>query len=103
MKEKSEITATLGGAKFGTSLKDLEEGDLSRGYFAAAPEGNYEGSLDGDTYYTFDDEKMTKHDVGTLHAGMIEADGYRSPHGADDEYGFVRRPRSDDGGDVERN
>ncbi len=101
MKEKSEITASVGDTKFGTSLKDLDEGDLSRGYYGAAPEDNYEGSLDGDTYLTFKDGKMTEHHAGTLHAGMIEADGYRSPHGADDEYGFVRRPTR--GGDVERN
>ncbi len=101
MKEKSEISATLGGAKFGTSLKDLEEGDFSRGYYDAAPEGNYEGSLDGDTLLSFENGKITEHHMGTRHAGMIEPDGYRSPHGEDDEYGFVRRPTR--GGDVERN
>ena len=101
MKEKSEINATVGDTEFGTSLKDLEEGDLSRGYFAAGPEGNYEGSLDGDTYYTFDDGKMTEHHMGTKHAGHIEPDGYRETHGEHDEYGFVRRPTN--GNDVERN
>ncbi len=94
MKDKSEIAASIGGTKFGTSLKDLDEGDFSRGYYDAAPEGNYEGSLEADGF-----------EQGTLHAGFIEADGYRKSHGWDDEYGFVRRPHygEGDGGDVERN
>ena len=58
MTEKPDIAATVGNTRFGTSLKDLDEGDLSRGYYDAAPEGNYEGSLDGDTYFTFKDGKI---------------------------------------------
>ncbi len=101
MKDRPEINATLGDTKFGSSLKSLEDGDLHRGYFDAGPEGNYEGSLDPDTFYTFKDDKMIEHHAGTKHAGMIEADGYRETHGELDEYGFVRRPTR--GGDVERN
>ena len=42
MTERKDIERTLGGTDFGTSLKDLEDGDITRGYFAAAPEGDYE-------------------------------------------------------------
>ncbi len=93
MNQKPEISATIGDTKFGTSLKDLEDGDLGHGYFDAAPEGNYEGSLGDESYYSFKDGEMTEHKAGTLHAGMVEPDGYRETHGADDEYGFVRRPQ----------
>lgn len=101
MAEKPEITNTLDGTDFGTSLKDLKDGDLSDGYFNAAPAGNYEGSLDSDMYYEYDgDGGMTEHRAGTRHAGQIEADGFRATHGDNDEYGFVRRPVR--GSDVER-
>jgi hypothetical protein len=100
-KERAEIRKTLGDADLGY-LDDVQEGDISRGYFAAAPEGNYEGSLDGDTYIEFDDDgKMTEHEAGTMHAGQLEADGYRGTHGNLGEYGFVRRPLHKT--DVERN
>ena len=101
MAEKPEIANTLDGTSFGTSLKDVKDGDLSDGFFNAAPVDNYEGSLDPDMYYEFDDDgHMTEHRAGTLHAGHIEADGFRATHGDNDEYGFVRRPLNKS--DVER-
>ena len=78
---------TIGDTQFGTSLKDLEGGDLDRGYFDAGPEGpSYEG-------YPF------------IHAGYIEPDDYRETHMFDDwsprtDAGFVRRPMNKS--DVER-
>ncbi len=39
MAERNEIQNTLGGTQFGSSLKDLSDGDLSRGYFDANPDG----------------------------------------------------------------
>ena len=101
MKDRSEINRSIGGTKCGSSLKDLDEGDLGRGYYDAAPEGNYEGSLDGDTYFEMKDDKLIERHMGTKHAGHIEPDGYRGSHGEHAEYGFVRRPTR--GGDVERN
>lgn len=103
MAERREIKATLGDASLG-HLDDMADGDYSRGYFDAGPEGNYEGSLSADCYYEFpEDGPMVKHCAGTKHQGMIEPDGYRASHPGDlpGEYGFVRRPvrRSD----VERN
>ncbi len=102
MAEKRDIANTLGDTKFGTSLRpDVKSGDLSDGYFNASPDGNYEGSLDSDTYWEIDDDgNMKEFSAGTRHAGHIEADGFRSPHGNNDEYGFVRRPLH--GSDVER-
>jgi hypothetical protein len=76
MAERPEIKRTLGDARLG-HLRDMEDGDFSRGYFDAAPEGSYEGSLtDG---------------VGTLHAGHTEPEDFRRRHGLYDEYGFVKR------------
>jgi len=43
----SDTKKTLGGTKFGSSLKDLEDGDLSRGYFNAAPEGQTKPAFSG--------------------------------------------------------
>ncbi len=87
MPHDRDIRNTVGNTQFGSSLKDLEDGDLARGYFNAAPKGNYEASL------MDRDEDMWGDYGGTLHPGQLEADGYREKHGTDDEYGFVRRPR----------
>lgn len=93
MAEKNEITNTVGDTGFGTSLNDVKDGDLSDGFFDAAPVDNYEGSLDSDKYYEFDDDgNMTEFRAGTKHAGQIEADGFRPTHGDLQEHGFVRRP-----------
>jgi len=44
---------------------------------------------------------MERVEGGTLHAGMIEPDGFRRKHGDIGEFGFVRRPLHKT--DVERN
>ncbi len=86
MAERSEIQNTLGGTQFGTALKDLADGDLSRGYFDASPlPQNTEGYMAGEVHVIDD----------------LEGEGFRRTHGRYDEYGFVRRPTSR--GDVERN
>ena len=78
---------TVGDTQFGTSLKDCEDGCLDRGYFDAAPEGNYEG-------------------YPHVHAGFIDSEVFRENHFFDDwsprtEAGYVRRVLHK--GDVERN
>lgn len=86
MAEKDDIRNTLGGTQFGSSLKDLADGDLSRGYFT-------EG---------FDDEYEEGVPAGPVrHPGHIESERYRPTHGLYDEDGFVRRPLGKT--DVERN
>lgn len=35
---------TIGDTGFGSSMKDLADGDFERGYFNAEPEGNFERS-----------------------------------------------------------
>lgn len=40
-KERADIGRTLDGTEFGTSLKDLASGDLSRGYSSAEVEDGY--------------------------------------------------------------
>ena len=94
MAENKEITNTLDDTDFGTSLTpDVKDGDLSDGFFNAAPDDNYEGSLDSDKYWELDgDGNMNEFSAGTKHAGHIEADGFRATHGDNDEHGFVRRP-----------
>ena len=47
MAERDEIQNTLGGTQFGSSLKDLSDSDLSRGYSDAIPEGS-EGYMAGE-------------------------------------------------------
>lgn len=86
MAEKNDIANTVDGTQFGSSLKDLADGDLSRGYFTQG----------------FDDEYEEGVPAGPIrHPGHIESERYRETHGLNEEYGFVRRPtyRSD----VERN
>ncbi len=100
MAKRPEIHRSLGDASVG-HLKDMEAGDFDRGYFDAAPEGNYEGSLSSDCYYDLTEDGVERRCAGTKHPGMIEADGFRRTHGEDDEYGFVRRPMHRH--DVERN
>lgn len=97
MAEEKNIQTTLGGTPIGGGRDDMESGDYSRGYYDAAPVGNYEGSLSPDVSYDFRDGKMIERKLGTLHPGMIEADGFVRTHGDMDEWGFVRRPtrRSD--------
>ena len=81
------IARSVGDTQFGTSLKDVNDGDFDRGYSDGGPEGSpYEG-------YPF------------VHAGFIESDDYRSVHKFDDwsprtDAGFVRRPTHKS--DVER-
>ena len=84
MAERDSIQNTLGGTQFGSSLKDLADGDLSRGYFDASPEGS-EGYMAGEVHVIDD----------------LEGEGFRRTHGRFDEYGFIRRPSYR--GDVERN
>ncbi len=79
--KNSDIKNTLGGTRFGSSLKDLADGDLAHGYFDAAPSSDY--------------------GARTRHAGHIEEAGYTGSHGSQGEYGFVRRPLYKS--DVERN
>lgn len=103
MSERDDIARTLDGTAFGSSLKDLEDGDLTRGFSDAMPEGNYEGSLDPEIHHVWPDDggpPKTYH-CGTRHAGHIEPDCNRDTHGDLNEYGFLRRPLH--GSDVERN
>ena len=76
MAENRDIKNTLGNTKFGSSTKDLADGDFSRGFYNAEPEGDYEHSLD----------PQPRWDLGL--------DGEGVP-------GIVHRPRHK--GDVERN
>ena len=102
MAERDEIKNTIDGTNFGSSLKDLEYGDLSEGCWSAGPEGNYEGSLDSDRGLVCGKDGSFKTvSRGTRHAGHLEADGYYEKHGDLDQWGFVRRPCYDT--DVERN
>lgn len=101
MTERHDISKTLDGTAFGSSLKDLEAGDLTRGYSDGMAEGNYEGSLDPDISCVFTDSGFEEIRGGTKHAGHIEPDNNRARHGDLDEYGFLRRPEH--GSDVERN
>lgn len=95
----SEIKNTLGkDRRFGKGYDDVGAADLERGYFDAAPEGNYEGSLaPAQTVYDFETGEVTEKHVGTMHPGKLEPDGFVRTHGDQDQYGFVRRPmyRSD--------
>ncbi len=102
MKDDAETKATLGDADLGYLNDDVQDGDLSRGHYDAAPRGNYEGSLEPPMQiYDFDSGEVVEKHRGTRHAGHIEPDGFERTHGDQDQYGFVRRPthRSD----VERN
>ena len=103
MAHDRDIQNTLGGTEFGSSLKDLKDGDLGRGYFNAEPEGNYEGSLDPSIVYDCSGPGLEceRLEGGTLHDGFIEPDMNRARHGDLDEYGFLRRPENKS--DVERN
>jgi len=73
---KDEFENTLGDTDFGTSLKDLSDGDLKEGYFDAFPDGNYERFSEGreDNPFSFDDRDHQK------------------SHGRTNEHGFVQRP-----------
>lgn len=78
MAKDRDIRKTLGDTAFGSSTKDLADGDFARGYFNAEPKGDYEHSLEPKPEYPvwpMDDE-------------------------ADPDTGFVHRPEYK--GDVER-
>lgn len=82
MAERNDIQNTVGDTQFGSSLKDCEDGDLSRGYCTAGFDERYE-------------EDMPAGPVRI--PGQMSSESYREEHGMHDEYGFVRRPnfRSD--------
>ena len=66
MKERKD---SLCGARVGKTLKDCNDGDLSRGYFDAAPEGDFEGP--GDTLTLWDDDKPKS---GFVHRPLWKSD-----------------------------
>lgn len=77
------VKNTIGNTQFGSSLKDLEDGDLERGYFDASPESpGYEENVPAGP---------------VRHPEHIDSDQFQGEHGMHGEYGFVRRPlyRSD--------
>ena len=87
MAERNEIQNTLQSTQFGSSLKDLSDGDLSRGYFDASPgtELHTMGPVDREST-PFED---------------LEPVPFEPTHGRYDQYGFIRRPLYR--GDVKRN
>lgn len=102
MAENRDTRNTLGDADLGYLEGDVASGDLGRGFYDAAPRGNYEGSLEPPVpVYDFETGRVEERHEGTLHAGQIEPDGFVRNHGDMDQYGFVRRPYWKT--DVERN
>ena len=79
MAKDRDIKNTLGDTAFGSSTKDLADGDFGRGYFNAEPKGDYEHSLEP---------------RNSLYPVLDDTDD-------DNAAGFVHRPRWK--GDVERN
>ncbi len=68
-----DIKNTIGDTKFGTSLADLEDGDLHRGYFDATPVTNTEMATDPSPF-SMDDEK----EVGFVHRPLYKSDVERN-------------------------
>ena len=92
---KMPVRKPMAGAEdLGYLEGDASIADCERGYSDGSPRGNYEGSLDTRKDWGWDagSEAFVERSAGTLHAGQIEADGFRRTHGEMDEYGFVRRP-----------
>ena len=96
----NDIKNSLKDADYAKASGDMGDGDWDRGYYDAAPEGNYEGSLGNDMSYSFANGEYTEAKKGSLDPGMIERNGFERTHGNQDEHGFVRRPLGR--GDVER-
>ncbi len=76
MAESKDISRTLGDAQLG-HLGDMEDGDFTKGFYDAAPEGNYEGSLSDE--------------MATIVPGNTESDAFRRTHGRYGEYGYLKR------------
>lgn len=74
MAKDRDIKNTLGDTAFGSSTKDLADGDFGRGYFNAEPEGDYEHSLEPKPKYHWDLGLDGESDPGFVHRPTYKGD-----------------------------
>ena len=75
MAKNRDIANTLGDTDFGSSTKDLADGDFARGYFNAEPKSDYEHSLEPRPEYPvwpMDDKEDP--DTGFVHRPEYQGD-----------------------------
>lgn len=74
MAKDGDIKKTLGDTEFGSSMKDLADGDMARGYFNAEPTSDYERSLEPKPKYAWPMDDDDDGDVGFLHRPEYKGD-----------------------------